>query len=359
MRLATELVRRGSAATVFSRLPVQSNPESLEIAARGVKGDTPISVAARVTHAILGGDFTDVIIQYTPQMWGASRFGSPAIVGLAATLRAAGRRIHLIAHELSIPWSGRPDLAAGAAMQRMQVVALMKASDSIFVTTESRREVAARLSRLGRAHAPPLLLPVGPNALPSFPPASSRRRARVGLFSTLARGKRFDVVISAFEAIQAEIPDAELLILGDLGGAEGGQARALQERVRGSRAAARISFSGNLPLSEIARIVSTLDLYFFPMDTGANTRSGTLPLALGSGLAVVATRGSETDPALFHDGENVLFADEMSATSFARAGLRVLQDPRLAEQLRKGARALYERELSWELIGDRFLEGIK
>ena len=96
-------------------------------------------------------------------------------------------------------------------------------------------------------------------------------------------------------------------------------------------------------------------MYLFPMVTGANTRSGTLPLALGSGIPTVAIAGSETDPALFRDGENIVFAEEMSGSAFAAAALRLLRQPDEAGRIGEGGRRLHGEHLSWSRIGDRLL----
>src|SRR5207237_8736389 len=83
------------------------------------------------------------------------------------------------------------------------------------------------------------------------------------------------------------------------------------------------------------------------METGANSRSGTLPLALGTGLPVVVVRRSETDPELFRDGENVVFATELSGPAFADAILRLMDDPAARQRIGAAARRVYEQEMSW------------
>ena len=44
----------------------------------------------------------------------------------------------------------------------------------------------------------------------------------------------------------------------------------------------RIRVTGRLSLAAVASEIAGLDVYLFPMSTGANTRSGTLPVALGT-----------------------------------------------------------------------------
>ena len=117
---------------------------------------------------------------------------------------------------------------------------------------------------------------VGANALPV---ARVRRpgRLRVGVFSTLASTKRFDVVLDSFRLLHARHPEAELVLLGDFGSPDDPRVRALHAAVQAHPGRARIRIPGKLALDAIAREVSELDAYLFPMISGANTRSGTLP----------------------------------------------------------------------------------
>jgi glycosyltransferase involved in cell wall biosynthesis len=264
--------------------------------------------------------------------------------------------VTLIVHEPFTPWYARPDLALGAALLRLQLGAVLRSCAHVFVTTGSRyrlleNAMAALSPRRGYD-----IMRIGPNALPiaRTPSASGHR---VGLFSTLAVGKRFDVVIEAFEAIARVYPDAELKLIGDLGRAGGPARRAFEARLAHSDVVDRIAVSGKLSLSEIAAAVAGLDLYLFPMDTGANTRSGTLPVALGAGVPVIATAGAETDP-VFVNRDNVLFARDLTGPGFAEAALEVLGDRGLSDQLSRGGRDLYEQQLSWPRITDAFLQAI-
>src|SRR5262249_40602464 len=146
--------------------------------------------------------------------------------------------------------------------------------------------------------------------------------------------------------------------IGDVGGRDDRRAAAVHDAVERHPARERIRFSGKLTLPEVARQMAELDIFLFPMTTGANTRSGTLPLALGTGLPVVALAGSETDRALFRDGDNVVFASAMTAEAFAAAALRISGDPGLSERLSSSARRLYEQHLSWPVAGDALLAAL-
>jgi glycosyltransferase involved in cell wall biosynthesis len=133
--------------------------------------------------------------------------------------------------------------------------------------------------------------------------------------------------------------------------------RQLKDAIARHPGAERIRVTGKLELAAVAREVAETDVYLFPMISGANTRSCTLPLALGTGLPVVATQSYETD-GVFVDGKNVMFAYELSGDAFAAATLRLTAEPALADQISLGARDLYDAHLSWQRIGDQLLSQI-
>ena len=355
--LAAELGRRGLEVRVFSRSPIGTHPASPDLDVVGTSERFPLFVARAIFRQIRDYQPTDIIIQYTPQMWNAWRFGSPALVWLAARLRGAGARTTLIAHELYVPWKPRPDLALAAASQRLQFIALLRYCDRVFVTTSTRAEAISSLCAMLKV-AKPEVVPVGPNAVPvdSVRPIHDEppKSPKIGLFSTAAVGKRFDVVLGAFEEIARQYPFAELVLIGDLGPPDQPRVVEIRNAVARHPAAARIRQTGRLSLADIARELALLDLYLFPMDTGANTRSGTLPAALGSGVPVIATRGTETDLSFRHN-ENLVFADAMSATAFAEAALRLLRDPVLSKKIGDGGRDLYQRHMTWERTADHLL----
>jgi len=315
-----------------------------------------MAIAQNAVEAIRAFHPTDVVLQYTSQMWDAWRFGSPAAAWLAAQLRRSGVRTVLIAHELYVPWRARPDLSAAALSQRLLFGALLKTYDRVLVTTSTRAALIAPYCRLLRV-APPEILRVGPNVIPirSSPERNRARSSKIGLFSTAAAGKRFDVVLDAFQRIALELPASELVLMGDLGSPDQPRVRKILQDIAQHPAKDRIRTTGRLSLEELAREISDLDLYLFPMDTGANTRSGTLPAALGSGIPTVAINGVDTDLTLFRDGETLSFAENMSGAAFAEASLRLLRNPALANGIGEGGRRLYETHLSWERSADQLL----
>jgi glycosyltransferase involved in cell wall biosynthesis len=165
-------------------------------------------------------------------------------------------------------------------------------------------------------------------------------------------------VLEAFERIWRRHPASELVVIGDVGGRGDRRTAALYEAVARHPAADRIHLTGKLSLPDAAEQMANVDVYLFPMTTGANTRSSTLPVAFGCGVPVVALHGSNTDDALFHDRENLLFAPALTAEAFATAALEILDSPELARRLAEGARRLYDQHLAWPVIVDAFLAAI-
>jgi glycosyltransferase involved in cell wall biosynthesis len=359
-RLGGELLRRGHDVSVFAREPVTRHSEEPDVEVRGVAGPLPIVIAQKIVAAVIERRPTDIIIQYTSQMWEAWRFGTPALAWLAARARQTGAKVTLIAHEPFVPWHWRPDLLVAATIQRANFAALLASCDHVFVTTETRVPNVEPYCRVLH-RAAPAVIRVGANALPLDRVArlAVRKQAqgapRIGVFSTAAVGKRFDVVLDAFARVADKFPAAQLVLIGDLGPADRPAVRDITAALRRHPALDRIQVTGRLPLREIAAQIATLDLYLFPMSTGANTRSGTLPVALGSGLPTVAILGQETDLGLFRDGENIVIARELTADAFAEATLRLLRDPALQARVAQGAERLYADHLSWQRIADELL----
>jgi glycosyltransferase involved in cell wall biosynthesis len=353
MRLAQELSRRGFACAIFTRGPAEPNPEAPTVAVTGVSGATPLLVAAKIVRELTAFAPTDVILQYTPQMFDAWRWGSAATVWLARTARKQGINVTVIAHELFFSWNTRPDILLGAALMRLQAVALMKVADQMLVTVGTRARQLAALARLFGLNRDVRVVRVGAGALP-VPRTNDPSQLRLGTFSTLGRDKRFDVVLDCFAGVARERSDATLVLLGDLGATDDPRVRALHTAIASHPARERIRVAGKQDLVAIAREVSVLDVYLFPMNTGANTRSSTLPLALGTGLPVVAVRGRETDD-LFVGDQNVVFAERLDGPSFTAAVLRIASDADLAARVSRGASDVYRQQLAWDKICDQVL----
>jgi glycosyltransferase involved in cell wall biosynthesis len=353
MRLAEELQRRGFECRLFTRTPAETNPEAPAVRVVGVSGRSPLLIAEGIRRELKAFAPTDLVLQYTPQMFGASRLGSWATLWLAEAARLMGVNVVVLAHEMFLPWSARPDLTAGAVLMRVQFAALMKIAHRVLVTVGTRARQIETLAKVIQLGQQPGVVRIGSPAAPK-PRLRQPGRLRLGVFSTLAADKRFDVVLDCFRIVSAADPTAELVILGDLGAPTDGRVQALMRAIAAHPASGRIRVLGKQTLEAIAKEIAALDVYLFPMTTGANTRSSTLPLALGTGIPSVAVNGTQTDD-IFVDGTNVVYADAMTGPSFATAALKIARDPALAARVSDGALDLYRNHLTWERIGDQLL----
>ncbi len=349
-RLALELLRRGMRVVVLTRTPAEPHPDAPEVPVVGFGGRGPSAITRAMLRWFDSNPADDVIVQYTPQMLGAWRFGSTAVPRLVRALHARGAAVTVLAHELCIPWEARPDLLVGALTQRIQLASCARAASRFAVTTGTRVPLVGNWFRFVPRTPPVRFVPIGSPVTP-VPWSPSTKGFRIGTFSTLTVGKRFDVVLDAFALVAREAPDAELSLLGDMLGRKDGMTRNFVQAVASHPARDRIHVPGKQALSAVAETVASLHVFLFTMDTGANTRSSTLPVALGSGVPVVATRGAETDD-IFQDGRNVLFARSLSGEAFSESVLRLLREPALAARVSQGAKALYDSHLSWPRVVD-------
>jgi glycosyltransferase involved in cell wall biosynthesis len=354
LRLAEELLRRGDEPVIFSGAPASPHPEAPGVAVRPVAGPGAAVRGARIAAEVVRARPDLVLLQYTPRMLRASRFGSSGPATLVAALRLAGIPVRTLVHEPFIGWDSRPDLAVAAATQRASLAAVLAGSDRAFVTTDSRLRLVAPLALAVGAASRLGVVRVGANALP-VPRRPSGGELRLGLFSTLGPGRRHDALLAAF-AIVARATPARLILIGDLGELGTALRARLESGIAAHPFRDRIEVTGKLDLAHAADAVAGLDVYVFPNETGITTRSGTLPTALGSGVPVVGTRGPETDP-LFVNGENVLFAESLDPRHLAGATLRVAQDAALRDRLSRGARRLHDEHLAWPRVLEAILSG--
>ena len=339
---------------MFSRGPAEFHPEAPTLRVTALAGSSLQTVARSAEREVLAWHPDTVVIQYVPQMWGATRFGSLAVPLLCRAMRRQGIRVVVFAHELMLSWAWRPDLALGAALNRIQLAWLLRESDRFIVTTESRLRATTVLARALDRESHLAFVPVGPGARP-IPASPSPARFDLGTFSSRTPNKNFDVILDAFAAIAERVPVSRLHLIGDPGNARSAYARHLDARIREHPAADRIRVTGSLPLADVSRAVSQLDVFLFTMDVGATTRSSTLPVALGAGVPVVAFRGADTG-SLFVPDSNIVFASELTGPSFADAVLRVHDDTALRGRVVAGGRLLFEEMLSWDAIGRRMRE---
>lgn len=104
-------------------------------------------------------------------------------------------------------------------------------------------------------------------------------------------------------------------------------------------------------VSDVRAFMAACGVFVVPLRAGSGMRVKILQ-AMAMGLPIVSTTIGAEGIAVTNE-ENILLADTPQA--FADAVVRVLTDATLAERLGRSARALAERQYSWDVVGESLL----
>jgi glycosyltransferase involved in cell wall biosynthesis len=159
------------------------------------------------------------------------------------------------------------------------------------------------------------------------------------LVGRLAKEKNVGLVVSAFRAIQAKLPRAKLVFVGD-----GPLRRDLQEAVPTAH------FAGIRKHEDLAAHYASGDLFLFPSMT--ETFGNVVPEAMASGLAVLSYANAAAQELIRsqHNGVLVPNGDELA---FVNAAVALATDPARQRQLRTLAPEGVAH-LAWSAVSDSF-----
>lgn len=205
------------------------------------------------------------------------------------------------------------------------------------VTTPSEK-TASRVRELATA-ALVRVVPNGADALPEGPPLPKGSGPRIIYVGRIAPEKNIGLLLEAFGWVREEIPDAELMIVGDW--RKSGTLRPALQRARGR---AGVTLVGEVPREKLGPYYASGDVFAFPSDT--DTQALVLHEAAHAGLPIVTV-----DPELrlvIDDGVNGLVT-RPTAEAFARGIVAMLH--RLEDPAFKAAAQARSREMaSWWTI---------
>jgi glycosyltransferase involved in cell wall biosynthesis len=159
------------------------------------------------------------------------------------------------------------------------------------------------------------------------------------LVGRLAKEKNVSLVVSAFRAIQARLPRAKLVFVGD-----GPMRRALEE------ACPEAHFAGVRQHEELAAHYASGDLFLFPSLT--ETFGNVVPEALASGLAVLSYANAAAQE-LISNGHNGVLVANGDELAFVQASVELALNPALQQQLRLQAPRSVAF-LAWSAVSDSF-----
>lgn len=282
-------------------------------------------------------------------------FGAAAPLGLLAPgLRRSGvDRIVAITHGHEAGWAMLP--GARSLLRRI--------GDEVDVVTYLGDYFRARLGSALSPTAAARMVRLTPGVdLAKFRPGSGGAgvRARLNLddrplvvcVSRLVPRKGQDTLIRAWPQVQAAVPDAALLLVGD------GRYRPVLERLaKRLRVASSVTFAGSVPWPELPGYYDAGSVFAMP----CRTRRGGLDVeglgivyleASAVGLPVIAgDSGGAPDAVLA--GQTGYVVDGRSADAVARRVIELLADPEAAAAMGEKGRAWVEAEWRPELVAQR------
>jgi glycosyltransferase involved in cell wall biosynthesis len=159
------------------------------------------------------------------------------------------------------------------------------------------------------------------------------------LVGRLAKEKNVGLVVSAFRAIQAKLPRAKLVFVGD-----GPLRKDLEEAVPEAH------FAGIRQREDLATHYASADLFLFPSLT--ETFGNVVPEALASGLAVLSYANAAAQELIVNQHNGVLIpnGDELA---FVNASVALAADPARRQQMRAVAPGSVAY-LEWSAVSDSF-----
>lgn len=201
-------------------------------------------------------------------------------------------RLPLIAvlHEFAYPWNRMGWRgAAWALTQRALLIAVVRASSALVVTTDLR--VKWLVSRPWLPRRPVVVAPVFSNLPPStIGTGLSNSHPVIGLFGYSHEGTAISSVLDAVRLLRDQELPVQLRLLGAPGrSSAAGEMWLAAAQARGI--SHTLSFSGILTAQELSDALAACDVLLFADTVGPSSRKTTLAASLASGRPVVAIDG--------------------------------------------------------------------
>lgn len=280
-------------------------------------------------------------------MWHPLRFPIDSFTVVAASRLLPGTTMSTVLHE---PWplteqKGRRSLYRTDVLVMRPLAAAIRSLDVIFVLGEKTREI---VSRTWRPRARLAVIPHGDEGVfqgdHSTRPVSETGR-NVLFFGTWTRYKGIEVLLDAFGAVRAELPDARLTMAGAVSGdLDLDAVRERAESLDGVTLLPRY-----IPMEEVPRLMGEARLVALPYLRAS--QSGVAHLAQTFSRPVVASDVGDI-PAAVPDGVAGRLVPTGDTDRLAEAMLELLRDPEAAEAMGRAGRSRLEQEASWADIAE-------
>ena len=173
---------------------------------------------------------------------------------------------------------------------------MLEAAD--LVTTPSDKTAVRCIELAPNAHI--RVVPNGADALPPGPPLPPAHGPRILYVGRIAPEKSIGLLVDAFEWVREELPNAELMIVGNWR-----TGRLLEQKLRTARRRGGVTLVGQVPREQLGPYYAAADVFVFPSTT--DTQALVLHEAAHAGLPIVSC-----------DHELRLVVDEGVNGAFAR-----------------------------------------
>lgn len=346
--LAVELART-AAVTVLTGAPAPNPIPGIRVET-AFSADDPRSVWNLVGR--IAEDKPDwVLLQYNPFSYG--RWGLNLY--LPHVMHQIGRhdnvRVAIMAHETYVPavnWQS----AIMTVWQRWQFWRLGQCADVLFFSMEgSVHKFRKQFRRTPLVH-----LPVGSN-IPYLPVSRGEVRAGLkieedtlvlGLFGTMHVSRTLQRVRDAALTAQQTAGKVLVLYVGPHGPA-----------VQSALGDVPLLIEGPLTGEEVSHRFAAMDIYLAPFSDGISTRRTTVMCGLQHGVALIGTRGYNTDGALkMEQGRAFLLADSRKPQQFKDHVRHLAEQPIQRQALAHNGQEFFLQHFTWGKIGMKLLASL-
>ena len=311
--------------------------------------------------AILKREYPEIVhVQYVATGYG--RGFALLWLYLAAQQACPSSRWVTTFHEVS-----RPALFRGAhklGFDRLAFRALVASSASVITTNSSYAEIVARARRgRGQSKLDVHVIPIGSNIPQVHTTNASELRRRYGLtpqdivfsyFGLFRRGKGLPYLLQAFAMVIKRIPNARLLLIGNVRPEDGPTYQQLTQECQELGIGESIIWAQGLTAEDISSLLQVTDVYVLPFRDGFNLNSTSFTTAVVHHLPIVTTQGPQS-PTEFVDGESLLLVEPRNAQALAKAMQAVATSPELRDRLRRSMATLAS-QFDWDRIALRTLD---
>ena len=193
---------------------------------------------------------------------------------------------------------------------------------------------------------------IGAESIANFvDPNAVRFRARTRLRPVFLANRNFQAlynvpcVLRAFAVIQARLPDARLIVVGD-----GPERERVHETAR-ALALRNVEFIGAVRPEAMGRWYDEADVYLNASDI--DNMPNSIIEAFACGLPVVTTRAGGIPYVVEHE-RNGLLVDCGDHDALAAAALRLLDEPALAQRMIAEGLRDVDEQYTWDAVRDRW-----